>query len=133
MELKTKVTKDTYTDYLERTFDLSISDFATTRIPELKQSKLPSEWSIGVICGASGSGKSTILRTLGEIKEPTFDNSISVLSNFAPMPPSEATMLLSSMGLASVPVDETILHPLERREIQGDRGENRLRIRRGPH
>ena len=103
MELKVKVTKDTYTDYLERTFDLSISDFATTRIPELKQSKLPSEWSIGVICGASGSGKSTILRTLGEIKEPTFDNSISVLSNFAPMPPSEATMLLSSMGLASVP------------------------------
>lgn len=103
MELKTKVTQDEYTAYVESAFDLSISEFATTSIPELKPSRLPSDWNIGVICGASGSGKSTILRTLGEIKEPTFDDSISVLSNFAPMPPKEASMLLSSMGLASVP------------------------------
>ena len=103
MELKSKVFRDTYTEYVEKAFDLKKSDFATTSVPELKTNRLPSDWKIGVICGASGSGKSTILRSLGEVKTPIFDNSKSVLSNFAPMQPEEAAKLLSSMGLASVP------------------------------
>ena len=103
MELRARVNRDEYTDYVESAFDLSVSDFATTTIPDLRLGRLPDDWHIGVICGASGSGKSTILRTLGEIKEPVFDNTKSVLSNFAPMTPKEASYLLASMGLASVP------------------------------
>ena len=103
MELKSQVFRDDYTGYVEKAFDLAISDFATTTIPDFKKNRLPADWKIGVICGASGSGKSTILRSLGEVKTPVFDNNKSVLSNFAPMPPEEATKLLASMGLASVP------------------------------
>ena len=103
MELTSRVFKDNYTGYVEGAFDLAISDFATTHIPDFDASKLPAGWKIGVICGASGSGKSSILRSLGEITPPQFDNSKSVLSNFAPLQPEDATKLLASMGLASVP------------------------------
>ena len=103
MELTSRVFKDNYTDYVEGTFDLKVSDFASTRIPDLRVNRLPKDWQIGVICGASGSGKSSILRSLGEIIDPSFDNNKSVLSNLAPLPPNEAAQLLSAMGLASVP------------------------------
>ena len=63
--LKSNVNRDKYTDYIQEHFDLAVSDVAEVRIPNnLNLSKLGSEWNIGVICGASGSGKSTILHSL---------------------------------------------------------------------
>ena len=61
-----------------------------------------------MICGASGSGKTTILKHLAEsngssLTKPTFDNTKSLISNFDNLQPCDAAMLLSSMGLASVP------------------------------
>ena len=102
--LKSNVNRDKYTDYIQEHFDLAVSDVAEVRIPNnLNLSKLGSEWNIGVICGASGSGKSTILHSLGEITEVEFDNDKPLISNFEPMTPQEASSILCAMGLASVP------------------------------
>ena len=102
--LKSNVNRDKYTDYIQEHFDLAVSDVAEVRIPNnLNLSKLGSEWNIGVICGASGSGKSTILHSLGEITEVEFDNNKPLISNFEPMTPQEASSILCAMGLASVP------------------------------
>lgn len=102
--LKSNVNRDKYTDYIQEHFDLAVSDVAEVRIPNnLNLSKLGSEWNVGVICGASGSGKSTILHSLGEITEVEFDNNKPLISNFEPMTPQEASSILCAMGLASVP------------------------------
>lgn len=101
--LKSNVNRDEYTDYIQDHFDLSVGDIAEVHIPNnLNLSRL-GDWNIGVICGASGSGKSTILHSLGEIKEVEFDNNKPLISNFSPMTPQEASQILCAMGLASVP------------------------------
>jgi len=109
--LKSNVVQDEYTDYIENNFDLHISDTCTVLIPnKLNLSDLHNDWNIGVICGASGSGKSTILRYICKqitgmsvIPQPKFDNNKTLIANFSNMTPKEATLLLSQMGLASVP------------------------------
>lgn len=101
--LKSNVNRDEYTDYIQDHFDLSVGVIAEVHIPNnLNLSRL-GDWNIGVICGASGSGKSTILHSLGEIKEVEFDNNKPLISNFSPMTPQEASQILCAMGLASVP------------------------------
>lgn len=58
------VHKDAYTQYVEDTFDLHVGDVSTVNIPMTLHLESLKDWHIGVICGASGSGKSTILRKL---------------------------------------------------------------------
>ena len=106
--LKSSVSKDEYTDYIQETYDLKIGDVSKVCIPNKLDIESVNDWNIGVICGASGSGKSTILKHLANscnstISNPTFDNSKCLISNFDTMSPKDATFLLSSMGLASVP------------------------------
>lgn len=102
--LKSDVKRDEYTDYIQAHFDLSVGDVAEVHIPNnLDISKLGNDWNIGVICGASGSGKTTILNSIGEIRNVYFDNNKPLISNFAPMTPQEASSILCAMGLASVP------------------------------
>lgn len=106
--LKSKVQKDEYTEYIQKCFDLKISDVSKVCIPNKLHIEKISHWNIGVICGASGSGKSTILKHLAhkngsDIARPSFDNNKTLISNFDTMTPKDATMLLSQMGLASVP------------------------------
>lgn len=107
--LTSNVKQDEYTKYIADNFDLHISDTCTVAIPnKLDIDHLNYDWNIGVICGASGSGKSTILKHLAKqhnttIAIPLFDSSKCLISNFDNMTPKDATMLLSQMGLASVP------------------------------
>lgn len=109
--LTSNVKQDDYTDYVSEKFDLHVSDTCRVLIPnKLNIDTLSSDWHIGVIFGASGSGKSTILKHLckeltGKDALPmsTFDNNKTLISNFDNMTPKDATMLLSQMGLASVP------------------------------
>lgn len=105
IRLKSTVVEDEYTKYVQEAFDLSVSSASIVDIPNnLNLSKL-GDWNIGVICGASGSGKSTILRHLcgGDLSVVEFDNTKSVISNFDKMDAKSASKLLSSIGLASVP------------------------------
>lgn len=109
--LTSQVKQDDYTEYIADKFDLHVSDTCTVLIPnKLNLSHLPDDWKIGVICGGSGSGKSTILKSLckqitgkDDLNYPVFDNEKPLISNFDNMTPQEATLLLSQMGLACVP------------------------------
>jgi len=111
IKLETNIVNDEYTKYVYDTFD--IQDKSKTQVVvEYNLSTLNQfDWNIGVIIGGSGSGKTTILKQLGELVEPTFDNSKALISNFDFLPPQEATRLLSSMGLSSVP---TWLRPYDK-------------------
>lgn len=111
IKLTTNIVNDEYTKYVYDTFD--IQDKSKTQVViEYNLSTLNEfDWNIGVIIGGSGSGKTTILKQLGELVEPTFDNSKALISNFDFLPPQEATRLLSSMGLSSVP---TWLRPYDK-------------------
>jgi ABC-type lipoprotein export system ATPase subunit len=111
IKLETNIVNDKYTQYVYDTFD--IKDRSKTEvIVEYNLTTLNTfDWNIGVIIGGSGSGKTTILKQLGELIEPTFDNSKALISNFDFLTPQEATRLLSSMGLSSVP---TWLRPYDK-------------------
>ena len=101
--LKSNIVRDNYTDYIEEVFDLKVEDVIETNIPNNLNINEMGDWNIGVICGNSGSGKSTILKTLGDITSPIYDSSISLMSNFKTLTPQDASALLSAMGLGSVP------------------------------
>ena len=56
---------------------------------------------IVLIVGTSGSGKSTILRSLGELRQPKIDNGQDVINNFTT--PERGEELLLACGLRSIP------------------------------
>jgi GNAT superfamily N-acetyltransferase len=79
-------------------------DFATDGIQEFYPYELPvglpADFGLGVIVGASGSGKSSLLKTFGTPQTYLW-NEGSIVSNFAS--PFEANEKLSAAGLMSVP------------------------------
>lgn len=97
------IRQDEYTKYVNDTFDLKIRDANNVHIPFNFKLENLHGWNIGIVCGASGTGKSTILRQLGGEKQVVFDNDKCLISNFDNMTPKEATHLLMSIGLSSVP------------------------------
>lgn len=101
--LTSPVTKDRYTDYIESAYDLVIEDRNTVNIPlNFRISELQ-EWSVLLIVGASGSGKTAILNSLGGGQVAVFDDSKSVISNFENLEPEDAAKILCAVGLSSVP------------------------------
>lgn len=106
--LTSSVKKDEYTQYIQEHYDLTVGDTSKVLIPNRLHLDSLKNWNIIVICGASGSGKSTVLNRIasdsgGCVSSPQFDSDKCLISNFDTMQPKEATMLLSQMGLASVP------------------------------
>ena len=99
--LKNKINRDEYVDYVTEAYDIQNTDETITTIKN--NLHLPKQWNIGVIYGGSGTGKSTLLRTFGEINTPIFDSKKPLISNFDFTTPENAANILSSMGLASVP------------------------------
>jgi ABC-type ATPase with predicted acetyltransferase domain len=62
------------------------------------------KWNIMLICGKSGSGKSTILREMyGDVKAIKYDYNKAVISQFPKLSEEESCDLLCSIGLSSVP------------------------------
>ena len=103
--LKSNVSVDNYTEYVCDKYDLQTREEIITEVPLLDTSALSDfKWNIGVLCGNSGSGKSTLLSTLGEPKNPIYDYSKSIISQFPHMSEHDVCELLSSVGLSSVPV-----------------------------
>jgi energy-coupling factor transporter ATP-binding protein EcfA2 len=102
IELKHKILNDKYTEYVYDAYDIQNKEESNVTIDNnIRVDDF--DWNIGVIYGGSGTGKSTLLKTFGEIATPIFDNEKSLISNFDWMTPEEATHLLSAMGLSSVP------------------------------
>ena len=103
IELKSKINKDKYTEYVCEQFDIQNKEETSVSIPMNLDGINDIDWNIGVLYGGSGSGKTTILKHLGKIKEIELDREKSLISNFDWLEPSEASKLLTSMGLASIP------------------------------
>lgn len=101
IELKHKIKNDEYTQYIYDSYDIQNKEESNVIIEN--NIKLDFEWNIGVIYGGSGTGKSTLLKSFGDIHQPIFDNCKSLISNFDWLTPEQATHLLSAMGLSSVP------------------------------
>lgn len=103
IELKSKILNDAYTEYVYNAFDIQNKDLSIVNIPYNLDVIKTFDWNIGLIVGNSGSGKTTILKKLGKIKNILFDFEKPLISNFDWLEPKEATYLLTSMGLSSVP------------------------------
>jgi len=103
IELKTKILNDKYTEYVYEAFDIQNREETSVSIPMNLGEAKNFDWNIGVILGGSGSGKTTILKNIGDIKKVNFDIEKPLISNFDWLEPKDATFVLTSMGLSSVP------------------------------
>jgi ABC-type lipoprotein export system ATPase subunit/GNAT superfamily N-acetyltransferase len=103
IKLKTKILNDKYTEYVYNAFDIQNTEETSVSIPMNLSEAKNFNWNIGVILGGSGSGKTTILKNIGEIKNVKFDFEKPLISNFDWLEPKDATFVLTSMGLSSVP------------------------------
>lgn len=83
-----------------RPFDYK-TDGTSTFYPYQIPKDLPSDYNIGVIVGASGTGKSTLLKSFGEAKTVGWHPKKAIVSHFST--PDDAVELLSAAGLMSVP------------------------------
>lgn len=116
IELKSKILNDVYTDYVYNSFDIQNRDVSSVDIPYNLDEIKTFDWNIGLILGNSGSGKTTILKELGKIRKISFDLEKPLISNFDWLEPKEATHLLTSMGLSSVPTWLRPFHTLSNGE-----------------
>ena len=84
-----------YLEEIKRKYD--ITDYKESRviIPDLPKD------GIVLIVGTSGSGKSTILNTLGNSSQVQFDPRVEVINNFST--PERGEELLLASGLRSIP------------------------------
>ena len=73
------------------------TSFARSGVPP----ELPDDWGIGVIVGASGSGKSTMLRTFGSELRPSWKHDAAIAAHFRDV--DDATARFAAVGLNSVP------------------------------
>jgi energy-coupling factor transporter ATP-binding protein EcfA2/predicted GNAT family acetyltransferase len=103
IELKTKILNDKYTEYVYEAFDIQNREETSVSIPMNLGEAKNFDWNIGVILGGSGSGKTTILKKMGDVKKINFDAEKPLISNFDWLEPKDATLVLTSMGLSSVP------------------------------
>ena len=94
------VAMDDITKTLITPFDYDSSGTESFYPFEIPQG-LPDSWGIGVIVGASGTGKSTLLEEFGYPEKPVWVENSSIASHFNSA--EEASELLAAAGLMSVP------------------------------
>jgi energy-coupling factor transporter ATP-binding protein EcfA2/GNAT superfamily N-acetyltransferase len=116
IELKSKILNDRYTEYVYDSFDIQNREETSVSIPLNLGDAKNFDWNIGVILGGSGTGKTTILKRLGDVKKVLFDSEKALISNFDWLEPKEASLVLTSMGLSSVPTWLRPFHTLSNGE-----------------
>ena len=103
IKLKSSIKNDDYTNYVYDAFDIQNKEETEVEVSFNLSKAKDFDWNIGVIYGSSGSGKTTILKRIGELSKSSFDAEKALISNFDWLEPKDATLLLTSMGLSSVP------------------------------
>ena len=103
IKLKSSIKNDDYTQYVYDAFDIQNKEETEVEVSFNLSEAKNFDWNIGVIYGSSGSGKTTILNSMGELSKSNFDAEKPLISNFDWLEPKDATLLLTSMGLSSVP------------------------------
>jgi len=103
IKLKSSIKNDDYTRYVYDAFDIQNKEETEVEVSFNLSEAKEFDWNIGVIYGSSGSGKTTILKRMGELSKSNFDSEKPLISNFDWLEPKDVTLLLTSMGLSSVP------------------------------
>ena len=116
INLKSPIINDEYTNYIYESYDIQNREFTNVQINHSLSDFDSFDWNIIVIFGGSGSGKTSILKSIGEIKNVKFDYNKPLISNFDWLEPKDATFLLTSMGLSSVPTWLRPFHTLSNGE-----------------
>ena len=112
--LKSKITRDKFTEHVIEAYDIQNRD--ETVVSVANNIHIDFEWNIGVIYGGSGTGKTTLLKSFGKLKEINWSPDKSLVSNFDWMKPEHVPKLLSSIGLSSVPTWLRPFHTLSNGE-----------------
>lgn len=109
--LTSDIVNDKFTEYLYESYDIQDREKTVTEIPlpskdDMDEIMNDKDFNIFLICGRSGSGKSTILRYVADkdINMPSYDNEKCVISQFPSLTEEQACDLLSGVGLSSVPI-----------------------------
>lgn len=109
--LTSDIVNDKFTEYLYESYDIQDREKTLTEIPlpskdDMDEIMNDKDFNIFLICGRSGSGKSTILRYVADkdINMPSYDNEKCVISQFQKLTEEQACDLLSGVGLSSVPI-----------------------------
>jgi len=103
IKLKNKIRNDEYTEYVYNAFDIQNREETEVIVSFSLGEAKDFDWNIGVILGGSGSGKTTILKAIGKLSDSKFNPNKALISNFDWLKPNEAALLLTSMGLSSIP------------------------------
>ena len=103
IKLSSNIINDKYTKFIYNSYDIQNRDKTEVDVPFNLSEAKNFDWNIGLIYGSSGSGKTTILKKLGKLNESIFNNDKPLISNFDWLEPKDATKLLTSIGLSSVP------------------------------
>lgn len=85
---------------LSASFDYDFNGISTFSVPQLPT--VPSNFSIGLIVGPSGSGKSCLLRHFGSEAKIEWNPNLAICSHFEN--DKDAQLRLSAVGLNSIPV-----------------------------
>jgi ABC-type ATPase involved in cell division len=98
MKIFSEVMQDKITAELAGAFDYQFDGKSEFEIPAFE---LPENFQIGLIVGPSGSGKSSLLSSIGKCETPEWDAGRAVCSHFSDA--ADARERLGSVGLNSVP------------------------------
>lgn len=110
VRLESDIVNDKFTEYLYESYDIQDREKTVTEVPIPSKEDIDTiaddeEFNILLVCGRSGSGKSTILRNILNNGLPTigYDEDKCVISQFPTLSEEEACDLLCGVGLSSVP------------------------------
>ena len=99
MQFVSRVVPDKIAMEVSKIFDLPFDGTATATIKDI--GSIPADFGIGVIHGSSGSGKSTILHTIGSTPRPQWNADMAICSHFPTA--QEAIERLTAVGLNDIP------------------------------
>lgn len=107
--LESNINRDKYTEYVCDHYDIQDREKCMTEVPfptrEDIQEMMDSQWNILLICGNSGSGKSTILKNLCgyDGNKIEYTEGLSCVSQFPKLSEEEVCDMFCGVGLSSVP------------------------------
>lgn len=110
VRLESGIVNDKFTKYVYDSYDIQDREKTVTYVPIPSKGDIDAMLSdecfnILLVCGRSGSGKSTILREIlgDEVPSVKYDNEKCVISQFPTLSEEEACDLLCGVGLSAVP------------------------------
>lgn len=102
LELSVSVEMDSILEEACKPFDYVFDGTSKFTLPDFEAPKRDDSWSIGLIIGPSGSGKSQLMRRFyGETEDVVWDSRKAIASHFESA--DDAINRLAGVGLSSVP------------------------------